>query len=128
MNSKLSLVGLAASIVLATPVLAADLPASKVHPGFVAGNALWAWCGLTSTGTPPPGCVAYVEGVLDGEGDTRFLLHADNVVCFGNVPSWTVTDAVRRYIEQHPEKRSYAASSLVIEAVGAAFPCPTTPQ
>jgi len=93
-------------------------------PGFYNGDQLWDECR-----TEPPSriCDGYVAGIADAMGSAQALgmgvlgFHA----CFRvDLAISQLTDVVKLYLHEHPEKRDFLAASLVADALARAFPCP----
>jgi hypothetical protein len=86
---------------------------------FYDGNQLFSFC------SPTPGdfCRAYITGAVDALLRPRpegidFCL-TDKVIVN------QLVDVVMNYLRAHPEKRHYAAASVVNSAMTEAFPCKT---
>jgi hypothetical protein len=88
-----------------------------VCTGFRSGNDLHTASNLAMQTY----CVAYVAGVLDALNDSS----DDDWAC---VPSATrvpqLVGLVRKYLEEHPERRRVSATDVIRSALGQAFPCP----
>ncbi len=87
---------------------------------FMDGDKLLAKCN-EDPGEGLAVCVGYVAGIAD-------VLLTDSVrgrrACMSlSVMTEQMVDAVRRWLEAHPDDRRYAANGLVAEALSAAFPC-----
>jgi Ssp1 endopeptidase immunity protein Rap1a len=104
-------------------VMAAALGAVLVQPataekgtGFLNGNDLYDWCvkPLAPPGTACADCVAGAADVLAYDGKFCPLV---------GVSPEQVVDVVRQYLTAFPERRHYAAASLVADALAAKFPC-----
>jgi hypothetical protein len=93
----------------------------EARAAFMDGNALYADC--TSNNYVERGkCLGYVEGVVDNLEEIRSARNVPVCVPNGTV-GHQVVDVVVNYLRDHPEGRSYAASSLVVFAVLKAW-CP----
>ena len=82
----------------------------RAAAGFVDGNKLFSDCeGQSGGGDSAWGvCVGYVMGAAD----------ASETICLPNgVTVGQVRDVVTMYLRNHPERRHYAASSLVETAL-----------
>ncbi len=87
---------------------------------FMDGDRLLAKCN-EDPGEGLAVCVGYVAGIAD-------VLLMDSVrgrrACMSlSVMTEQMVDAVRRWLEAHPDDRRYAANGLVAEALSTAFPC-----
>ena len=101
---------LAILMILSLPVVAAT--------NFVVGNDLLKYC----ESSHQDACRAYVSGVSDAsQGKTwdggEYCL-PDKIIIGQAVK------VVTKYLNDHPEKLHYSASSLVHDAFLEAFPCP----
>jgi hypothetical protein len=85
---------------------------------FVDGNKLLQHCN-EPYGTYSGGfCDGYISGVGSAFNEMQ------GFYCFpGGVKAGQVIDLVKLYLTEHPEKRNYGASSLVIAALKEKFPC-----
>ena len=86
---------------------------------FLSGNQLHENCSSTSLADKQE-CIGYVIGVLDALGSLPKPMFC---IPLEVVSRQQVSDVVRRWLENHPEKRHYAANSLVFHAISQAFPC-----
>jgi|RhiMetdeSRZDD1v2_1073273.scaffolds.fasta_scaffold115733_8 Ssp1 endopeptidase immunity protein Rap1a len=103
------MVAAALGVVLVQPAMA------EKGKGFLDGNTLFDWCVKHSpAGTA---CTDYIAGVADA-------LAYDGKFCpsVGVSPD-QVVDVVTQYLTTFPERRHYAAASLVADALAAKFPC-----
>ena len=87
---------------------------------FMDGDKLLAKCN-EDPGEGLAVCVGYVAGIAD-------VLLTDSVrgrrACMSlSVMTEQMVDAVRRWLEAHPDDRRYAANGLVAVALSTAFPC-----
>jgi len=94
---------------------------------FYTGDELFVQCSARPSDAdyPPRSarCLGYVIGVSDAlqaeQGGGK-----PSVVCIqGATQATQLADAVRSYLEAHPDKRRVAAPDLVISALAEAFPC-----
>jgi len=94
---------------------------------FYTGDELFAQCSATPSDAdyPPRSarCLGYVIGVSDAlqaeQGGGK-----PGVVCIQPATQAAqLAEAVRGYLQAHPEKRRVAAPDLVISALSEAFPC-----
>ena len=92
--------------------------------GFYGGDQLWEECR-----TEPPShiCDGYVAGIADAMGSAHALgmgvlgFHA----CFRvDLAISQLTNVVKLYLHEHPERRNFLAAGLVADALARAFPCP----
>jgi len=126
-------------IILGLLAAADDAPAQSLssrdsaYPNYLTGNALWLACGQTVDGNPPDACAFYVAGVSDGYSTTRLAQitsHIDpgpRTVCIpAGVSGDQLADVVRKYLSIYPEIRHDYAGLIVLSALRAAFPCPTS--
>lgn len=87
------------------------------------GNDLWEYCGSDSASPSSLACMDYVMGVADAmtahhEGVNGF--HA----CFrATMTRGQIIDVVKRWLQNHPENRSYTAAGIVAAALQQSFPC-----
>jgi hypothetical protein len=104
------IVAAALGVVLVQPAVAEEVR------GFVGGNKLYDWC-MAREPAPEVACTDYLAGVAD-------MLVIDNKFCPSvGVSPKQVVDVVRQYLAAFPERRNYAAASLVADALAAKFPC-----
>lgn len=100
---------------------AAAQPVAQADFHFYDGNRLWEACGQTASGAAPAACHNYVIGVLDTMADNHLLRPA---ICLPQrFVSGQITDVVRLYLAEHPERRHYTGASIVGAALMGAFPC-----
>ena len=73
----------------------------------------------------PGVCSGYIMAAIDlDEALTkRGLIHKPLFCMPENVPISRVTAVVTDYLKAHPERRDESAAMLVIDALGAKFPC-----
>ena len=107
---------------VATVVALACLPASAQEVvRFYSGNDLWSEC--TNNGDSQFGiCLGYVMGITDVMSTGSAILGWRACLPL-QVAATLAQDVVKQYLEQHPERRHYAAAGLVAEALAGAFPC-----
>ena len=119
------LVGAAMQIAISNPAWGQQM---HTNMRFWTGNDLWSYCGSTLEGPAPNSCTDYIMGVADGALTVRSFARQPADFCMPTgVTGYQVADVGRRYLSQHPELRTYTASSLVFNALTEAFPCPTHP-
>jgi hypothetical protein len=106
---------IAAALVSSAPAWPDDL----VIPGFVGGNQL-----NELFTTNPDAAMTYVQGVADAFALLKTLRNRIEVCLPDKVTKQQLGDVVRKYLQDHPADRHTAASSLVLLALGEAFPCP----
>jgi hypothetical protein len=90
--------------------------------GEVSGNDLLDWCKKPV----PMGamCVGYIVGASDANLDFFNALGAEHLFCIPNgVTREQTRDVVVKYLNAHPERRHFSASSQVPQALEEAFPC-----
>lgn len=88
-------------------------------PAFVLGNKLWEVCSNESD-IPSGLCTFYALGVID-----RDAISDHPSFCMpSHVTVGQITDVVKKYLRDHPERRHYTAASVVGAAISVAFPCP----
>jgi hypothetical protein len=124
----------AIALLLATPALGGP-PTVRLRgvSSSENGSQAWALCGSSSEGVVPDACFAYVEGVADGlslgAGVDAHGCERSPFCAPDGTTGAQLTDAVRHYLDSHPELRSsQAASWLVRAALVEAFPCATPPR
>ena len=116
----LLVVWLVAAAMLATPAQAVD------------GNELYKWGSEwkrsdTEKSHDSGSYMGYIQGTIDlhtdlSDPEIKFL--KATLFCLpDNVQLDQAFEAVMRYLEAHPEKRRFTASSLVASALWEAFPC-----
>ena len=111
--------------------------------GFVDGNELHAECKAATSAVGQSYCMGYVAGVVDslalqvGEfvsaallteiGNSGYILLVPGgiPVCLPTtVKVAQLTDAVRKYLANNPDKRHHPAAPIAMFALPGAFPCP----
>jgi hypothetical protein len=105
-------------VIAALAVVCLTGPA-QAYPSFKTGQALSVDCGPRAAGPPSAACVDYIQGV----SDSLTLLAPTRYCPPAGVTVGRVTDAVRTFLEQHPEKRDYSAASTVTLALMTTYPC-----
>jgi hypothetical protein len=72
-------------------------------------------------------CGGYVTGVIASLVNLQRYRHVpESILCLpGNVSKGELVEAVTRYLEKYPEKRTRQSINLVPEALNEAFPCPS---
>jgi hypothetical protein len=102
----------------------APLPcaADDFKPGtFANGDHLYAECQNNNAG-----CESYLKGIIDSEAYfiSTFGVNKDAGFCVTQQASIEqIRDIVVEYLRNHPDYRRYAAASLAMTALKAAFPC-----
>jgi hypothetical protein len=73
----------------------------------------------------PGVCSGYIMAAIDLDETLtkRGLIHKPLFCMPENVPISRVTAVVTDYLKAHPERRDESAAMLVIDALGAKFPC-----
>lgn len=104
--------------------LLAPLPAMAVT-----GADLLKLCKKTDV-TSQTACAAYIAGAADGEYNTIEAIGGTSGPKVGQyfclppgVTSREITQAVKEYMRQNPDRLQYNGSSVVALGLGAAFPC-----
>jgi hypothetical protein len=103
-------------------VAAILISASAGAVDFENGNQLYERC-VEPGGTFSEGvCYGYVVGITDALGGGASI--AGRSACIPlDVKIRQIMDIAKQFLTSHPEKRQYAADSLVAEALAQAFPC-----
>jgi hypothetical protein len=79
------------------------------------GNTIKAECGSSSL-VEKSLCLGYITGVSDVFKDTS--------ICYPKgVTAGQIESIVIKYLNEHPDRLHYSADSLVLDALGKAFPC-----
>jgi hypothetical protein len=116
-------VGLAAASLVA--VAAGPAPAGDLE--FYTGETLFAQCsaraGESDYAAHALRCAGYVLGVSDAQQAAQGAGARGRVCLPSSASANQVVATVGAYLAAHPEKRPLAAQDLVIEALGAAYPC-----
>jgi Rap1a immunity proteins len=97
---------------------------------YVDGNQLYEWC-RTIDGPEAAMdrsvdiCVGYVAGVNDAATQLEGLgaIKGDVACLPSGVSLAQLATVAAKHLKDHPEKRHWAASMLVLEAINLAFPC-----
>ena len=105
-------------------IIAAAAAAAQM-PSFYDGNKLWDFCSGDKSSPvyyqQAEGCRAYIIGVYDTQVEFR---RATPTVCISmQVESQQLVDVVKQWLERNPANRQHSASSIVLYALGQAFPC-----
>ena len=93
--------------------------------GFETGNDLFDYCQRREAS-----CTAYVLGAVDGftySDELHGQSEANHLTVFctpDHANGAQLTDVFAKYLRDHPEKRHFAAASLILGAMMDAFPCP----
>lgn len=86
---------------------------------FVDGNSLYGWCETSRIDAE-----TYVMGVFDAQETIAAWQNRKKQICPPpNLKSSQIRDVVCIYVQQRPERRHLAASSLALTALADAFPC-----
>ena len=87
--------------------------------GFDTGNSLLRSCMSENLNL----CLGYTSAISDAMGDGGIV--RGRIACIPvGVTRGQVEDVAVQFLKQHPEKRHFAADSLVAQALSKAFPCP----
>jgi hypothetical protein len=108
-----------AGSVLALACLPAQAQDAK---GFFSGNDLWAQCSANDNFRRGV-CMGFVTGIADATAGTAAGVPRRMVCIPSQVTLQQTVDVVKGDLAQHPERRHYAAASIVADALAAAFPC-----
>ncbi len=116
---------------LLAPLAAASLGAPPAIAAsdleFYTGEALYAQCsarpGEAEYAAHALRCAGYVLGVSDAQQARQGAGQPGRVCLPGTASANQIVEKVSAYLIAHPEKRPLAAQDLVIEALGAAYPC-----
>ena len=94
---------------------------------FYTGEALFTQCsarpGDADYAAHSLRCAGYVLGVSDAQQARQGAGQPGRVCLPATATANQVVEKVGVYLVAHPEKRPLAAQDLVIEALGAAYPC-----
>ncbi|WP_422057721.1 Rap1a/Tai family immunity protein [Sphingomonas sp.] len=106
--------------------LAAGAFPQQAKAEFYDGNRLYARCttekGEVTFYQYQAACMGYIAGVADATG--TFRAAKGNAQCVPpNVTMQQITDVVVSYLRSNPGERHYAASTLVMLAIGKTWPC-----
>ena len=95
-----------------------SLWAAEALSAFYDGNALFADCEKGDENNPTEWgiCMGYTIGLADAFDERMFCVPP-------NAKQGQVTDVVKLWLRDHPEKRHSAGSSLVLNALKEKFPC-----
>jgi Ssp1 endopeptidase immunity protein Rap1a len=105
----LVLSGCAASVLAAPPARA----------NFLDGNDLYEQCQTRSASA-----LNYILGVHDAQQALAGLGKQEKLVCpWGRVSSGHVIGVVCKYLQKNPSQRQLSGASIVLKALGEAFPC-----
>lgn len=101
--------------------------AAQLVPGFgtfETGNVLWEDCSSPKADYQRQAwCGGYVSGVVDMNA-VAAVRRGSPVFCLpAHVTVQQAIDVVRKFLEDHPEKRHAAAADMVAEALSRGFPC-----
>jgi hypothetical protein len=100
---------------------ALSLLSFKAHATFTSGNELLQDCGDRSGGGLV--CSGYIEGVIDG-ADTVAAWNKLRGNCMSpSVAVGQLTLVFEKYAREHPEVLHFSAASILLNAIGEAFPC-----
>jgi hypothetical protein len=119
-----------AAALTAIGLIAPMAPGAKASAGdleFYTGETLYAQCSARA-GEPDYAahalrCAGYVLGVSDAQQAAQGAGARGRVCLPATASANQVVATVSGYLQAHPEKRPLAAQDLVIEALGAAYPC-----
>jgi hypothetical protein len=107
---------------LILPLLASNALASP----FISGNVLHEAFQKSPSTQDSAAAEMFVIGVHDALEGVQASNRSNDYCIFEkpkNVTGQQVADVVKLFLAQHPEKRQYSAASLVVEALGGAWPC-----
>lgn len=106
-----------------SPALLA-LACLTAHAGFDTGNRLHEDCRAANYFNRGY-CGGYVTGIVDTieSLQARGVLPADALCIPEESTKGQLVDVVKKYLDDHPERRHLEAGSLVPEALNSAFPC-----
>ena len=110
---------------IATAVALACLPAAA--RAAMTGNELSTYCAAADTNSQyfnPANfgvCASFVEAIANALAS--YSIYGWRACFPANRTRGQEIDVVRRYLDQHPEKRHNQAGSLIAEALAEAFPC-----
>lgn len=92
---------------------------SQLGASFLDGNDLFEHCqARRSSG------LNYILGVHDAQQAIAGLGKQEKLICpWGRVSSGNIIETVCKYLRENPDQRSRSGSSIVLEALGNAFPC-----
>ena len=97
-------------LILAAATIATAF-AGTAHAGFIDGNKLFENL-RRQVGNRQGLCLGYITGVADTP---------EGANCIEGVSAGQVHDAVKQYLESHPEVRHHTANSIVADAIKKAF-------
>jgi hypothetical protein len=101
--------GCAASVLATVPAKA----------NFLDGNDLYEHCQTRSASA-----LNYILGVHDAQQAVAGLGKQEKLVCpWGRVSAGHVIGVVCKYLEKNPSQRHLSGASIVLKALGDAFPC-----
>jgi Rap1a immunity proteins len=117
----------ASAMAIGALALAAATSASANDLEFLTGQMLYAQCSAKSGDADYAvrslRCASYVLGVSDAQQAAQGAGGAARVCLPATATAPSLAAAVAAFLEAHPDKRPLAAQDLVIEALGAAYPC-----
>ena len=86
---------------------------------FLDGNDLYEHCQTRSASA-----LNYILGVHDAQQAVAGLGKQEKLVCpWGRVSSGHVIGVVCKYLQKNPSQRNLSGASIVLKALGEAFPC-----
>jgi hypothetical protein len=110
-------------------LVTACLLAAPLCASAFTGNDLNKLCTKTDP-VSRSACAAYIEGAADGVYNTIEAIGGTSGPQVGqyfclpaDVKSQQLTDAVRKYIADNPDKANFNATTMVSLGLGKAFPC-----
>jgi hypothetical protein len=92
--------------------------------GSTTGNQLKEYCSAPKGSPAWSVCYGYISGAVDAFGALAGLHLVDPMIC--TPPTVTVGQVfavAQKYLDEHPDQLHFDASSILLEAVGKAFPC-----
>jgi hypothetical protein len=85
------------------------------------GNDLWSVCSCKSA-VQSGLCMGFVMGIADAMSTGNAIL--GTMMCLPeHVTGEQAQDVVKQFLEQHPERRHYTATTIAADALKEAFPC-----
>jgi hypothetical protein len=92
---------------------------TPARANFLDGNDLYEHCQTRSASA-----LNYILGVHDAQQAVAGLGKQEKLVCpWGRVSSGHVIGVVCKYLQKNPSQRNLSGASIVLKALGEAFPC-----
>jgi hypothetical protein len=99
--------------------IASITASAPTHANFLDGNDLYERCQ-----TRRSSALDYILGVHDAQQAVAGLGRQQKLICpWGRVNSGNVINVVCNYLRDNPAQRGRSGASIVLEALGEAFPC-----